>query len=122
LATWLSSRNFSKNDLDDVKSLSPLLIEPMLRVISADSVDSSVLLLAQAMIETEMPRHKEVISAAIRRWFRLVPTDTFFHGDEEVRNEAERVARAASESSLRDLDLRMTTPEAGKSIRKRHHL
>ncbi len=122
LGTWLSSRNFSQNDLDDAKSLSTALVEPMLRLVSTDSVNSNILLMAQAMIETEMPRHKEVIAAAIRRWFRLVPTDTFFHDKDEGRKETERVAHAASETSLRDLDLRLTAPEAGRSIRARHRL
>ena len=123
LITWLSSRNFSQHDLSDVKSLSPLLIDAMLRTVSADAVDSGVLLIAQAMIETEIPRHQDLIAATVRRWFRLVPTDTFWHGDDalgEAAKEAERIALAVSDSSLADLGLRLTAPSAGASVRKRH--
>src|SRR5207249_3362383 len=55
LKAWLSSRNFSERDLQNVKGLSPLLLEPILRLVSADDfADSGVLLMAQAMIEGEM--------------------------------------------------------------------
>lgn len=122
VAAWLSSRNFSQDDLEDVKSLSPLLIDSILRIISADSVESTVMLLAEAMIDGETPRNEKVIAEAIRRWFRMVPTDSFFHEDERKEAEAARVALAASESSLLVLDLRVTPSDAGRSVRRRHHL
>ncbi len=121
LTAWLSSRNFSQHDLEDVKSLSPLLIEAVLRVVSQDSVDSAVLLLAQAMIETEIPRHQGDIAAAICLWFRLIPTDSFLQGDDGLAD-TQRVVVAGSEASLRDLELRLTAPSAGKSVRERHSL
>ncbi|HXA19569.1 MAG TPA: hypothetical protein VN380_21445 [Thermoanaerobaculia bacterium] len=121
LAAWLSSRNFSQHDLEDVKSHSPLLIEAVLRVVSRDSVNSAVLLLAQAMIETEMPRRQGAIADAIRRWFRLVPTDSFLQGDDGL-DDTQRVVLAVSEGSLHDLELRLTAPSAGRSVRERHTL
>jgi hypothetical protein len=124
LATWLSSRNFSKQDLADVKSLTPLIFEAILRLVSRPSVDSGLLLMATAMIEQELAHHHESVANAIRRWFRLVPGDNPWHGQDEQneREEARRVAIAASEDSVRDLELCVTAPSAGKSARERHRL
>jgi GGDEF domain-containing protein len=131
LTTWLTSRNFSQRDLEDVKSLSPLLIEAVLRVVSRDFVDNRVLVIAQAMIETEIPRRRDLIATAIRQWFRLVPVDSAFHSSfdptdtglhSEDRDEAHRLAVVISDESLADLQLRLTGSAAGRSVRTRHRL
>ncbi|MEY2549553.1 MAG: hypothetical protein QOD64_2135 [Verrucomicrobiota bacterium] len=118
LTMWLTARNFSQHDFEDVKSLTPLLIEAILRILSKDFVHNGVLTIAQAMFETEMPRHKGAIGAVIRQWFRLVPTDSWHHDD--GHDKAQRMAVVAADVSLHDLDLRLTAPGAGKSVRQRH--
>jgi hypothetical protein len=119
LRAWLSARNLSPRDLQDLKSLSPLLVESILRLLSDEKIASGVLVIAEAMLEAEMTRHQLSIADAIRKWFRLVPIDDPWHRDDE-REHVENVVRAASDASLLDLQLRMTLPEAGPSVRHRH--
>lgn|GEM_PF-1510441 len=121
LSAWITSRNFSQRDLYELRNLSPILAEPMLRLVSAPDVADSVLLLAEPMIEAEVDRHELAVASAVRTWFRLVPTDRRWFAKENDQEEAANIALAISDSSLDDLELKLAG-NIDRSARKRRYL
>lgn len=122
ISAWLSSRNFSQEDLEDLKSLSPLLTEPVLQLISSlQPGNGNVLLLAEPIIHGGMDRHESAIAEAVRRWLRFVPTGTRWVTGWEAQASAD-VAQAASEPSFNDLQLHTADGASDESVRERQRL
>lgn len=117
IATWLSSRNFSPVDLDDLRNLAPLLTEPVLHLISPrHQGTSNMLLLAEPIIHAGIVHQEPAIAAAVREWLRNVPTGTRWCIGGDAQPPAD-VAKAAAEPSLNDLHLEIADARAGESVR-----
>ncbi len=75
---WLSSRNLSPSDFQEVGAIRHLLLHPLLRlapqVWSAKRDDQRLQELSQMIFVEAMVDHKELIGDALRTWFRLIPT------------------------------------------------
>ncbi len=122
IAAWLSSRNFSQQDLDDLRNLSSLLLEPALRVLNSPAAaNANIVLLAEPLIQAGLVRYEAIVVAAVRRWLRLVPLGSrWFIGGESKASDA--VAEAAAEPSFSDLQLEITNVASGNAARKLQRL
>ncbi|MEO8383017.1 MAG: restriction endonuclease, partial [Acidobacteriota bacterium] len=116
LAAWLSARNFSESDLADLRNLSPLVLKPLMQLVSSSIPrTSNVLLFAEAVITAELDRNEEAVAEALRWWVRIVPTGTrlTFDGDEEPLANA---THQIEDPSFRDLGLALPEDGAGKFV------
>lgn len=122
LSQWLSSRNFSHRDVENLQRLAPLVIDPMLRLLSSGKpLHNNVRLLAEPMIRAEIERNEAKLVDAVRRWFRIIPAGAhWFIGDEGAA--AAGVESAPSKSSLIDLELTVADRRAGQSVRELQRL
>jgi hypothetical protein len=118
IAGWLSSRNFSQQDLDDLKNLSPLLSEPVLRLtLSPRLMSRKVLPLVEPIIHDAMARHEPAVASAIRQWFRFCSTDSRWYLGEEHEAKPD-IARAVAEPSLEDLHLLIADSDAARELQR----
>jgi hypothetical protein len=122
IAEWLSARNFSKGDLDDLRNLVPLVVEPVLRLLSSGKlVHKNVVTVAEPIIRAAFDRNETAVARAVRTWFRIVPAGAhWFIGDEGAT--PEDVGRAPAEPSFTDLKLSVAERNAGQSVRERQRL
>jgi hypothetical protein len=122
LSEWISARNFSKDDLDDLRNLVPLVFDSVLRLLSSEQpIHKNILAVAEPILRAGMDRNEGAAAQVVRKWFRIIPTGAhWFIGDEGAA--PRDVERAPSEPSLQDLELRVADQRAGQSVRERQRL
>jgi len=122
VAEWLSARNFSKDDLDDLRSLVPLLLESILRLLSSSKpLHKNILTVAEPIIRAGIDRNPTAVARAVRKWCRIVPAGAhWFIGDEGAT--PPDIESVPFEPSLQDLELRVSDRSAGQSVRERQRL
>lgn len=119
LSRWFSARNFSRQDVEEVRSLALLLVEPTLRLVPKllTRPDAHALVaVAQLVIEKGLDDAKAAITAAVCQWFRTVPVGArwYLGGKEEKPEEVQQVL---GDPSLRDLDLVLGHATVGEATR-----
>jgi hypothetical protein len=119
LSEWLSARNFSKNDLADIRNLVPLVLESALRLLSSGQpVHKNLVTLAEPIIRAAIDFNGAAVASAVRRWCRIIPAGAhWFIGDQTAA--PPDVERAPLEPSFQDLELCVANPLAGQSVRER---
>ena len=119
LSEWISSRNFSNKDLEDLQNLIPLVFESMLRLLSsAAPIHKNILAVAEPMIRAGVDHNEPAVARALGKWCRIIPAGAnWFIGDQGAA--PPEVDLAPSEPSLQDLELRVADRPAGRSVRER---
>jgi hypothetical protein len=122
LSEWISARNFSKNDLDDLRTIVPFVLDSMLRLLSSEQpIYKNILAVAEPIIRAGIDRNESAVARAVRKWFRIIPVGAnWFIGDQGAA--PPDVERAPYDPSLQDLELRVADRRAGQSVRERQRL
>ncbi|HVF40309.1 MAG TPA: hypothetical protein VM939_10440, partial [Gemmatimonadaceae bacterium] len=122
LSEWLSARNFSKNDVDDLRNLVPLVLGSVLRLLSSvQPVHKNIVTVAEPIIRAGIDQNEPAVAHAVRKWFRIIPAGAhWFIGDQGAA--PRDVELAPSDPSLQDLELRVADRRAGQSVRERQRL
>lgn len=110
---WLRSRNLSRQDFQEIKAVRRLLLHPLLRLAektwSFETGEPRLQELSRMVFTDVLTEHKDLISEAVRSWFRLIPragSATFQHLKKE--NDPEGIVRAeVATEDLTDLNLRI---------------
>jgi hypothetical protein len=115
---WISERNFSKSDLDDLRNLVPLILESVLRLLSSGKpVHKNMMAVAEPIIRAGLDRNETAVARAMRKWCRIIPAGAhWFIGDQGAA--PPDVDRAPFEPSFRDLELCVADQQAGQSVRE----
>lgn len=118
ISEWLSSQDVSQRDLDELKNLTPLLIDPVLQLTASPTLLSSdALTLVEPIIHDATERHMTAVTVAVRKWFRLCPTNARWYLSDEHKAVAD-IANAAAEPSLTDLGLLTLDSEAIRELQR----
>ncbi len=122
LSEWISARNFSTNDLADLRSLVPFVLESVIRLLSSGKpVHHNIVTVAEPIMRSAIDHNEAAVGRAIRNWFRFIPAGAhWFIGDEGAA--PPDVERAPSEPSFQDFELRVADRRAGQSVRERQRL
>ncbi|HEX9983639.1 MAG TPA: hypothetical protein VGF69_10270 [Thermoanaerobaculia bacterium] len=117
LSEWLSARNFSTHDLDDLRNLVPLVLGSVLRLLSfGQPVHKKIVTVAEPIIRLGIERNETAVAHAVRKWFRIIPAGAYwFIGDQGAA--PPEVELVPSDPSLRDLELTVADRRAGQSVR-----
>lgn len=119
LSRWFSARNFSRQDVEEVRNLALLLVEPTLRLVPQllTRPDAHALVaVAQLVIRAGLDEVTAAIATAVSQWFRIVPMGArwYIGGKEE---EPGAVQRIFDDPSLGDLELVLGDAKVGGSTR-----
>jgi len=117
VSEWLSARNFSKTDLDDLRNLVPLVLESVLQLLSSGNpVHKNVVTVAEPIIRAGIDRNETAVARAVRKWCRIIPAGAhWFIGDQGAAPPT--VERAPFEPSFQELELCVADRRAGQSVR-----
>lgn len=118
VSEWISARNFSKSDLDDLRNLVPLILGSILRLLSSEQpIHKKIVMVAEPIIRAGIDRNEIAVARAVRKWFRIIPAGAhWFMGDQDAA--PSDVELAPSEPSLQGLELRVADRRAGQSVRE----
>lgn len=99
IAAWLGSRNLTPEDVQKIFDLSPLLLEPLLRLAPetwSSGRDNAQLQEASTLIFIEaLSSRPELVRTHLREWLRIVPTRGSWFIEDQEDSEARIAAQLA---------------------------
>lgn len=125
VSAWLSGRNLTGEDLREVRSLAPFILDPLLRAApslwGAEPADQRLEPIIERVVVAGLSDRRQAITGAVKAWLRVVPVGrcSFIGG---TQDSAENAELSLSDPSVADLGLTLGSEHVVRLQRFALHL